>query len=731
MLLGERVYTLPIESLSGTKPELIASAVEAMSCNAYQGRIAIIRNGELLWFNLASGEVSLIANCAGRIDMINIDDQGVVYVKLLGKGMYAWKDGRPVEGYPKQMGGERPQLVGDHWYAHASHGTIKRYNREFEPDPGVVLGGASGSFIGFLPQSADLTLGRGMVEIQADQFAVSGNNGTIQLMRWDQSQRKFRLDRRIGGISDLQGLALNHEGSIWTNLGVWDWHDGPAAPRSLGEPATQRHLQPVVTEQGTLCVLRERHSRRYISSGPFVDENGWSRYHADTVKGLKNFGKLRGSVLVPSTKNQRTLFIVDADGIGYEMPVSPQGRLAGKPQEIKLENLRLCTSLAFAQGVLYAVSEGQVVEFARTKEGAWQERARWDRCAASSAAPFGESISIHSDGDCLAISDTLRHRVLLVDPQSRQRIAQFGQLDRPGSSLQLLNSPTHIAVSGDRLITFDAANQRIVQLELSPPQAHSSEAVLASVQPPTHSLFADEEYVELRNLGGLNASVAMKRDEAFFWFSLRTDRTPLPTIELGLAATKAIVLNSQSALVTDRGFDFQVPVSLLDDRDSDWNAFRWGASLSWEEGSAQRERISHVDQRAVFRPLSRRPEDWAAYSLSEYERQVTERKNEIWVEFQQPFDGKATIVIEDQDGKRVRNLMSGQLASAGTQRVRWDGLDENGKLVSPGQYRWRGISHPGLKPKHLMNFANGGELKVHPWGPNHSVLHDVTSNGEL
>jgi len=731
MLVGGNVYSLPIDSEPGREPDKIASNVQSMSCNDHQGQMVIARDGKLYWFDLTTSDESFIAEFSGRIDLINIDTDGIIYAKFYGGGMHAWKDGQPVSGYPKEVGGERPQLIGDYWYTHAGHSTIKRFNRDLAPTPGVVMGGASGSFIGFLPESADLTSGRGMVQVEGNLFAVTGDQGIVQLLKWDEAQSKFQLVRRIGPLVELSGLAIDRDGNVWTNDGVWRWHDTPESPRSIGEPASQRHVQPVMTDEGSLCVLRDRHSRHYISSGPMLDEHGWSKYQADTVKGLAAFDQLSGAALISTSDGKQYLVVVASQGSGYEIAINRQGRPAGTPREIDFAGMRDGTSLAYVQGKLLAACGSEVVEFTRSAAGDWEEQARWNRCQGDSAAPFGDTIHIHSDGTQLVIADTRRHRLLLVDPETRTLLAQFGKTDQAGAAIDTLDSPTHIAVSGNRAVVYDAGNDRIVKLSLAEQGKSKHVGSLAVNTAVKQSVFVEGDYVDVSIEGAPPASIAMKRDQQNFHFSLRTNMQPVPEVELGLAAAKAIMLNSKDALVTEDRIEFQVPVASLITNDSDWSSFRWGASLRWDGNRNLRERLSHNDSRATFRPLSTNPDHWQAFSLAEYQRRVTEQKNEIWVDFQQPVEGKVSIVIEDAQGKRIRNLVSGRSISAGSQRVLWDGLDENGKLVPPGQYRWRGISHPGIEPNYLMNFANGGEPTIRPWGPNHSTMHDVTTNGEF
>ncbi len=206
---------------------------------------------------------------------------------------------------------------------------------------------------------------------------------------------------------------------------------------------------------------------------------------------------------------------------------------------------------------------------------------------------------------------------------------------------------------------------------------------------------------------------------------MRTEVTPVPTIRLGVAGgNRAFILTNDNAHISARGFDFYLP-------GHDWSNLRLAAALAWPKNTDRHERLAHLDHRAIHRPFSENTADWAPFDLANYRQLVAERKQQIWIEFQQPVDGKATIVIEGQDGTRIRNLVSGRSFTAGNHRVRWDGLDEKGRLVSPGNYHWRGITHPGIEPHYLMNFANGGEETIRPWGPNHGVLHDATTNGQL
>ncbi len=80
-----------------------------------------------------------------------------------------------------------------------------------------------------------------------------------------------------------------------------------------------------------------------------------------------------------------------------------------------------------------------------------------------------------------------------------------------------------------------------------------------------------------------------------------------------------------------------------------------------------------------------------------------------------------TIVLEDEKGQRIRTIAADAdpadyaVASKGQTRtveVKWDGLDDKGKLAAPGNYRVRGLTHRGLGAEYEMCFYNPG---TPPW----------------
>ncbi len=106
---------------------------------------------------------------------------------------------------------------------------------------------------------------------------------------------------------------------------------------------------------------------------------------------------------------------------------------------------------------------------------------------------------------------------------------------------------------------------------------------------------------------------------------------------------------------------------------------------------------------------------------------------------------RLTLVVEDEQGKRVRNLAGDLLpeeysvaenATTRTVEVGWDGLDDAGKLVKAGRYLARGLVHNGLGAEYEMCFYNPGtppwptSSGASAWGADHSAPVCVARAGD-
>ena len=99
----------------------------------------------------------------------------------------------------------------------------------------------------------------------------------------------------------------------------------------------------------------------------------------------------------------------------------------------------------------------------------------------------------------------------------------------------------------------------------------------------------------------------------------------------------------------------------------------------------------------------------------------------ISLKFSIPDDGYVTLVVEDSQGRRVRNLVADEPVHKGENIVRWDGLDDLGRdtdaakhgiysipanLVRAGAYTLRGIWHRSIDLRYEMPVYSPGSP---PW----------------
>lgn len=76
--------------------------------------------------------------------------------------------------------------------------------------------------------------------------------------------------------------------------------------------------------------------------------------------------------------------------------------------------------------------------------------------------------------------------------------------------------------------------------------------------------------------------------------------------------------------------------------------------------------------------------------------------------------GRTSLAVFDDEGKvQHRTLLLGEWLETGEHTVTWDGLDRYGRPLPTGRFRWKLISHPGLKATFLT--ALGTNPKAGSW----------------
>lgn len=110
-------------------------------------------------------------------------------------------------------------------------------------------------------------------------------------------------------------------------------------------------------------------------------------------------------------------------------------------------------------------------------------------------------------------------------------------------------------------------------------------------------------------------------------------------------------------------------------------------------------------------------------------------KRELPLEFAYdlPEAGETTIQLFKPDGTAVRILVPQETKLAGQHLEPWDGLDDRGRVLPAGEYRWRGVVHDPVKAKYRFSVHNSGQPPYTTidakggWGGDHGVPQDVVA----
>ncbi|EDY17371.1 NHL repeat containing protein [Chthoniobacter flavus Ellin428] len=102
--------------------------------------------------------------------------------------------------------------------------------------------------------------------------------------------------------------------------------------------------------------------------------------------------------------------------------------------------------------------------------------------------------------------------------------------------------------------------------------------------------------------------------------------------------------------------------------------------------------------------------------------------------FTMPHDGWATVAIDDANGRRVRNLFGDLHFTKGEHAVEWDGRDDDGNPVPPGDYRWLGLHRDAMHALYRGSFQYGNPPWLYGstggWLADHSSATAVAAVGD-
>ena len=157
------------------------------------------------------------------------------------------------------------------------------------------------------------------------------------------------------------------------------------------------------------------------------------------------------------------------------------------------------------------------------------------------------------------------------------------------------------------------------------------------------------------------------------------------------------------------GESFRMGVELLWG-EADWPDHRYADNLA--PGKSSREFFWSAHE--VWGPVTLEPKGnlklpEPAYMIA-YRRAIEGDKQNgpIEIAYDLPRDARVSLAIEDAQGKRIRNLIPALPRERGRNVEKWDGLDDDGQPVAPGDYRFKAIYHDGIRANYALSFASPG-----------------------
>ncbi len=459
--LGGKLYAMPLNAKSGSSPKAILpeyTKVTTFSASSHKGSF-LFRTADAKLYSLHAD--TLKATHLGAIEThhvhgLDYDENGDIFA-VLGPMAHKFADGKLLanDEWPRRFIGnrepgiDRAQKIGNYWYGFAGHGTIKRFDSEFNPAPGTVYGGASGHFIGTVKVDYDLNNGRGIHEISPGVFIVSGRTGVVQIAEWRPKLQQFEMIRRIGALPELQTLALDPQGRLLFGHNIWNADADSRAPAAVGLPFVSAAPAAAFGADSILFPLLLT-GRPSLANGQ-LEFGKMNRAPYPKMELPKN---LAGVACVSQEKQTRLLFL------------TPEGKLLGNvlnnsrsnvwkaalpEQKMELKTpVKRWTSLAVIDDkTLLGAADGSLIELLYEK-GVWNESKRW-------SDGFGADLSIAVNGTLAAVADKEKGNVAIYDLKTQVKLAEAPA-----------GKPARTAFNAGRVIVYDQAGQRLLKFEYKP-----------------------------------------------------------------------------------------------------------------------------------------------------------------------------------------------------------------------------------------------------------------------
>ncbi len=461
--LGTQLYSLSVDAPAGSEVQPMKIEANKMSFSSKDGWVLASKGTDLFLVN-AAGEKKPVLTLKKNPDGLEFGPDGAICVVQDWKVYKVKPEAADGLELIAPAPGERPQYLNGNWYGSAWHSTLRRFDKNLQPAPGVVLGGNSGSFIGHVAEQSEVVNGRGLAQLRPDLFAISGFGGVIHLLEWKGADKRFEPIRRIGSVQSCSALGLDREGRTWCISGNWNWNDSPSTPQRWGVPVPERIYGIAMMDSDIICGYGTMWGKPAVLSGKMDKELGMGRIESQT-----SLPKEAVSVALSEVKKRLVLLVLEANGKITAAHINGNGTYnsdAGPVLLIPETPVKAWTSLASSgKDSLIAAGDGFVIEFIRDGDN-WKEKRRWNSFGQDNNDKFGAAICLASDSGRLWVSDKMRNRVVCFDSVSGKQLAAFGVADSAGSEISKLNSPTIISARGKKAVLFDSGNQRIMKLEI-------------------------------------------------------------------------------------------------------------------------------------------------------------------------------------------------------------------------------------------------------------------------
>jgi len=476
ILSNNKLWVLPVNAPAGTAPTLLPGSgpTRAMSLTAIDSEVGLISpEGAISVLNLTTGQSKArgtLTDVTGALPAVN-NVRGNFITLLPGGALLvdSWAKLSP-EGTvtPVKLPGSNAMWLNGGLYSFNGYMTISKLDENGAPDPGVVYGGSSGSFIGKLPKDGEIGQPVGLVHLGGDRYATAGTTGVIHLMRWDAKKRGFETVRRIGAIHRESNLALDRKGRVWWNCGFWDWTSGPSdITRNTEIMLDDDNGQMVVLASDAVFGIGYRNKGVNFITGA-IDPEPRDRYQS-LPKGseVKLPANLVGAAVFGVT-GKEDVYLVDAAGKGVCVAVDAGGRFKSVKGDFSLKltsSSPAVTSLATTPDGELLAADGTSLVRLKISAGTATEVGRVDGWGGAADAKFGAGIYIASDGTRLWVADPVNNRVLLFTLTATDGKLAPPAIFKGDELIGTLAKPNRIAARGDRAVVVDWDNQRLVKLE--------------------------------------------------------------------------------------------------------------------------------------------------------------------------------------------------------------------------------------------------------------------------